>query len=508
MKDLEEKAKSMSSGELMHTITFEADRYTKKELEILKKELNSRSFSSFADKSSSDDFTSNENICVNNSANRNKIQKASSCSIRSLLFLLCGISSIVVGLGFLGTSITYFGGIALLFIGIGMVFLLIAYATRGPKGLNVKDMSQMYKNKKITENELLILKSMGVVDDRDTQTEEKTVKISEKDLVYITDNDFYTSCKEKGVCDASSEANIARILLIAENLELTGSKKDIIQKFEDGKSNVEEKQKKDRIAKLTEKEKKLEIENAKYVLYKGREKAIQMCMDKATNYRNEEQEHQEKQRVILKSATGLYNSTAEREHSWALRGGFVSGIAGGAAGVAAAIDTQNQNEEIRRKNGQLKRDIDEVASIGVSYHIEKAAQAALEAKKWEKLTEQIKIKLVQELPQEELMAMLNPNVKSLSVSETGAVLIDVEVEGSRKHPLTIYQSVSAVVDGFFCAKLWLKDENIGQAIFALPWNGANYNTTLHGICRKPLKPAERYEITFEPYNLWAIEEIK
>lgn len=507
MKDLEKKVKSMSSDELMYIVFTESDGYTKKELDILKRELNSRSFSSLANEPRFDDSTSNEKVSVNSSTNRNHQQENSLPSGSRVLFLLFGIVLTMFGLGFLGMDVEYFGGIALFFIGFGVVFLLLAYATRTPKQVRVSDKPQIEKNDKISENELLILKSMRAIDDTDTQSEE-IIKISEKDMVYITDNDFYHACKEKGVCDTSSEANIARILLIAETLALTGSKKDIIQKFEAGKSIVEEKQKKDRISKLTEKEKQLETENEKYILYTGREKTIQMCLDKVKYYRNIEEEHHNQLYGIAKSAVGLYRNTAERESSWALRGGFVSGIAGGAAGIAAAIDTQNQNEEIRRRNSQLKKDIDGVASVGMSYHIQKETQAASQAKKWEELIERIKIKLVQGLPQSELLEMLNPTLKSLSVSETGAVLIDVCIERDSKNPLMIYQSVSAVVDGFFCAKLWFNGKNVGQVIFALPWDGVNYSTTLHGICRKPLEKAERYDITFEPYNLWAIEEIR
>ena len=108
----------------------------------------------------------------------------------------------------------------------------------------------------------------------------------------------------------------------------------------------------------------------------------------------------------------------------------------------------------------------------------------------------------------ELLERLNPALECISVTETGAVLIDVKVERSATNPLMIYQSVPAVVDGFLCAALWIHGERVGQAIFTLPWDGVNYSTTLHGICRFPMKKSDRYDVTFEPYNLWAIEKIK
>lgn len=76
----------------------------------------------------------------------------------------------------------------------------------------------------------------------------------------------------------------------------------------------------------------------------------------------------------------------------------------------------------------------------------------------------------------------------------------------------IYESVPAIVDGFFRADLHLEGEKVGEAVFGL-WldNGARdyrykKETELEGVCLKPTKAAQSYDVTFSPIKLWGAEK--
>lgn len=129
-----------------------------------------------------------------------------------------------------------------------------------------------------------------------------------------------------------------------------------------------------------------------------------------------------------------------------------------------------------------------------------------QAEVWEQRAEQARHKRVEEMPPETLFGLLNPQVKQVTVSETGAVWIDVAIDGTRGGDrLNLSESIPADVDGFLTATLWVNEEKAGQAMIALPWDGSAGCDTLHGICRNPKIPAQQYRVTLEPCQLWAIE---
>ena len=330
---------------------------------------------------------------------------------------------------------------------------------------------------------------------------------------HYRDEQFYRLCRDHGVRSASTPAEIARILLVAENNDISGDRKEVLKCFNIGKSIVDEQdkraeqaQKAAKMAALRNKEEQLHQLNSYYIDYHGREKQIQMCMDVAEHWRTLEEKYDGDFTDTMKGAAELYMGTAEKEGSWALRGGFASGLAGGAAGLAAALDTQRENEQIRQRNSQLQHDIFGVSSVLANKALDKRINAQKEAECWEDRAQKARNKLVEEIKSEKLLKLLNPQVKQMRISESGAVLLDVTYQRITKDKLKIYETIPATVDGFFNAVLWVDGKKAGKALATLPWNGADSCGTLHCVCTRPeIKSARQYDVTFEPKSLWAIE---
>ena len=132
------------------------------------------------------------------------------------------------------------------------------------------------------------------------------------------------------------------------------------------------------------------------------------------------------------------------------------------------------------------------------------------AEKWEADLAKAQTLLVEEYPKEEqkkLLDAMQPRVVKRTHSETGSIILEVEVKDCRNGSLKIYDDVVATVDGFFTAQLWQGDKNVGEAMFGLDWHGSEYGHKITGICWIPRLEAENQNITitFEPHNLWAIE---
>jgi len=330
---------------------------------------------------------------------------------------------------------------------------------------------------------------------------------------HYEDEQFYRLCRDHGISSASAPAEIARILLLAENNDIAGDRKEILKRFNIGKSIVDEQdkvaeraQKAAKIAALRNKEEQLHQLNCQYIDYHGREKQIQMCLDEADRWRALEDKYDGDFTDTMKGAAELYMGTAEQEGSWALRGGFASGLAGGAAGLAVALDTQRENEQIRQRNSQLQKDIFGVSSVLANKALDKKIDAQKAAEHWENRAQMARNKLVEDLKPEKLLKLLNPQVKQMQVSESGAVLLDITYQRIGKDKLKIYETVPATVDGFFNAVLWVDGKKAGNAVVALPWNGADSYGALHCVCTRPeIKTAKQYDVTFEPNALWAVE---
>lgn len=330
---------------------------------------------------------------------------------------------------------------------------------------------------------------------------------------------LYFKCRDAGITRITSTADKERIKLLVENEKLAIEENKIFDMFYLGKTNTEsaekvkqEQEKKERLDQQRFEERKKEKEQRNYMYLYGRDKIIQMCKDKAAEFRNQENELKKSIEDLNKSANNLYNMSKERESSWGLHGGIASAIAGPVAGAMAASEIQRNNAAKNARNAQLGTSI-AMFTLDAERRIrEQINSTVASAKTWEKRAEKAPNLLMQELPAEELLAHLCPQVHSLKVLETGSVEMSVKVlQGTTTDKLMIYDTVDAVIDGTFRAVIYHKDTKLGAAYFTFPYNGADKKTCLEGICcasNDDAYTANELKIHFEPYKLWAIEKLK
>ena len=332
---------------------------------------------------------------------------------------------------------------------------------------------------------------------------------------------LYSKCRDAGISRITSAADKESIKLLIENEKLKIEESKIFDMFYIGKTNIEnaekakrEQEKKKRIdiqrIKDCQKEKELQI----YIDLYGREKTIQMCKDKAIEYRKQEAELRKSIEDLNKSANNLYNMSKERESSWGLHGGIASAIAGPVAGAMAASEIQRNNAAKNARNAQLGTSL-AMFTLDAERRIrEEIDSAVASAKTWEKRAAKAPNLLMQEFPAEKLLAHLDPQVYSLKVLETGSIEIEVKTLRSE---LLIFDTVNAVVDGTFLAVFYKKElqagkeeQKIGEAFFTLPYNGSNNGTILSSICCASNEkiPEQRLTVRFKPHRLWAIEKLK
>lgn len=308
--------------------------------------------------------------------------------------------------------------------------------------------------------------------------------------------EFYRKCIENDIQSMKSEVARQRAQLILESLGCT-KKKNLEALFNKGYEMYLEKERAKR-SEENEKQKEVEKEEArelrKYSELIGREKRIAMLTDL---YEGCEEDAENSIRMY----SALINSTQEKEIDWAVRGGMVSGIAGTAAGVSAALDAQVKNEKIRARNAANRAAF---APVGAQMVLaESNARSA--ARYYQEERQKAKLKLVdQKTSDKAALAMLDVKVTDITVTETGSARVEISVEPKQK--LRIAGDIEAVVDGTIAAELSQKGKPIGRARFVLPIYGVNQKVTLKGMSTMNYDPEEKIDVTIKPYHLWLMEQ--
>lgn len=113
-------------------------------------------------------------------------------------------------------------------------------------------------------------------------------------------------------------------------------------------------------------------------------------------------------------------------------------------------------------------------------------------------------KVVEDINGEKLIKELNPQVAKIQILSTENVELLV---GVNKKKIKIFDTVEAVIDGAFKANLLVNGEVVGTAFLTLPYCGSENTVTLKTIFVNITKKSDRYDVEFEPYNLFAIETI-
>ena len=328
-------------------------------------------------------------------------------------------------------------------------------------------------------------------------------RVFEEEHPHHKQEQFYLQCKAQGITSVDTPADVARLVLFAKNKNYPGTESQLIEAYKIGKKDVTSRELKKELAALEAAEDRLEKENLRYKDAKGQLKRILMCRDQAKEYRKQEESYRAQSRSTKDAIFQGTQGAMQKETDWATHGGIASGIAGPAAGLAVASDIQRKNAQIREQNAALTQLAARAAVEASRGFDSQAYEASEKAEEWEARAAAAENKLVENLPEHQLMEQLCCKATAHN-SKTGAITVDIRITATKD--LKIYETVSAVVDGSLMAQILDGTDYVGTAYLPLPWNGSEVNTTLKGICRNPVKKAKKYTVKVEPYYLWAMEK--
>ena len=123
--------------------------------------------------------------------------------------------------------------------------------------------------------------------------------------------------------------------------------------------------------------------------------------------------------------------------------------------------------------------------------------------KWKKEKEKNNLRLIENLDEDKLLDGITPKIVKFENSITGAVRLTLELQPFSN--LLICDDVKAVVDGSIEVSLLVDGEVVGTAIRVLPYQGISRTQKLECICRNIRKQNDKYEFSFKPVHLWAVE---
>ena len=329
---------------------------------------------------------------------------------------------------------------------------------------------------------------------------------------------LYRECVENGITTLDA-AGVARMVLLAKQINFYATEEELIQLYQQGKEDVEEaekaeasaarleeeRRKQETIRKILQKEKEEENGYRKCADLIGSDKRVKECLDKATHLELRMKEIDETIKTLDAGENALLSAATQKEMDWATHGGIASAIAGPAAGVAVAMDIQQKNAEIRANNAVNKQFAQSIVCHSIEQKANLREQKEMyenKAQEWKKLAADAKLKLIEEKDQNELLELLAPVIKKTSRTETGSMVIVVQVKRAK---LKIFETVNARIDGSFKVKIKDGENTVAEAYLVLPYLGSSSDANIRSICTSLPKDTKDYTFEFEPYHLCAME---
>lgn len=313
---------------------------------------------------------------------------------------------------------------------------------------------------------------------------------------------FYDECLKNGIKSCKTEKEIQKATLIAQKLNLQFANiSALYAESQQRKRKIEQREMEESINSEKNEEQKKYNELIKYANYSGREKRIAMLADMQKKYA-------EAAKTLRDGASAVWSASQlkEKEGDWAIMGGIASAIAGPAAGMATALDSQaktaQENAQIRERN---RINCEAFAPV-IATSYKGAAQNERMAKSYAELLESAKTKLVANDSTEECFARIIFDGTTIDVSRSGTCTVMTSVCAS---PFKIFDDVPAVIDGTIIAQIYDNNELIGKAKMVLPIygiQGKKNKVKLTGMALFCGSAGTSYRIEFVPEKLWAMEQ--
>ncbi len=306
---------------------------------------------------------------------------------------------------------------------------------------------------------------------------------------------FYIECVLSDNMDFTKKQSSVKAKLFADkyNLPYPDGIEALFASAKDAHEQISEKIRNEHLRKQREAERAELSRLTRYAEYVGKEKRAAMLRVAICEAQQRAHELNEDARVILSMGQ-------QREGDWAALGGLADGIAGPAAGLAAAINVQAENAKIRAQNAAYK-------SAVTPWSSRKEHEAVLEQKEADRLKkelDQLPEKLLSDLPTQDVMALLDVTDTKIKISETGAIKITATVRA--KQNLVIFEDTPAVADGTILAHVTENEQEIGTAKLVLPRCGVSSPTKVTGILLSGAEQGAHYTVFFTGYRLWLMEQ--
>ena len=304
---------------------------------------------------------------------------------------------------------------------------------------------------------------------------------------------FYSECVKNGIKECKSEKEIQKVTLIAQKHKMQYSDVSIL--FYEAKASLDKDTANKKEAALNAKkdEERSECnELNKYSGLNGRDKRIAILSA-------ERADALERAKTLRAGAQAIMSASQQKEHDWAIHGGIASGIAGPAAGLAAAADIQAKNAQIRAQNEANAKAFAPI--MMTSYN--GAADYDRRARALQEEIETTKIKLVSNEDAKTCLSKISFSNTKVEVSETGTCTVTTSAKLAT--PMIIFDDVDAIIDGTIIAKIYDGKTLVGTASLVLPKYGVKGETKLKGICLYCGTKGKTYTVEYAATNLWAME---
>lgn len=339
--------------------------------------------------------------------------------------------------------------------------------------------------------------------------------------------ELFIECEEEGIDSYSTNYEKKKIYLIAQNLlknripdkyfDLYLNEKALKEYFNEGKNIVEEqrnqKEKEMLIptqGKLTDKEYEI-VKLAQEVkpLY-GNEKRKAVLLDAIKKTKKSITAYKEGQEALKTLGIALSNSVQqEKKKDWAILGGIASGIGGTGAGVSVATQAMLENNEIDRRNAQLKslanKTIAEMYSSSTKINSDiYDLQKELELFEYH-LKETNKKVVWEEYDSKEIFKKLDIYATAKKTKDLCGLQIRVEI--TNDFDIEDLSNVTTVVDGTLQADIYFNDDTFVDSVcIPLPLFGVYASAEVVAYTDMYVEADGEYTVELTPNKLWVMEE--
>jgi len=206
----------------------------------------------------------------------------------------------------------------------------------------------------------------------------------------------------------------------------------------------------------------------------------------------------------------LSSSAAQKPKSdWAMLGGIAEGIAGPAAGIAAAADAMRKNAETEEWNRQNRQAVDRITmdiysranEVNATITEMETAKRLL-SKELAALSEKV---VLSGIDTGTLWNHLEIRTDRVVKSETNVLVLTTTLKNN--YIPDVPEEVQMTVDGVLKATVYRKDTVVGTAIVPLPLYGAECQSAVSfdSLCEDYMEGNKSYHVCYEPIALWLME---